>query len=62
MKNKKLEPKTRFIRVRCEKCKNEQNIFSNPSSKVLCLVCSEVMAESKGGRGKINAKILELLP
>ncbi len=62
MKNKKLEPKTRFIRVRCEKCKNEQNIFSNPSSKVLCLVCSEVMAEPKGGRGKIHSKILELLP
>lgn len=56
------ETKTKFIRVRCVKCKNEQNIFSNPSTKATCLVCSEVLAEPKGGRGKIHAKVLEILP
>lgn len=56
------EPKTSFIRVRCEKCKNEQNIFSNASNKVTCLVCGELVAEPKGGRSKIHAKILEVLP
>ena len=61
MKTRK-ESKTRFIRVRCGKCKNEQNIFSNLSTKVTCLVCSELVAEPKGGRSKIHAKVLEILP
>ena len=56
------ENKTKFVRVRCEKCKNEQNIFSNTSTKVVCLVCSEVIAEPLGGRSKIKAKVLEILP
>lgn len=62
MKNRKIEPKTRFIRIRCEKCKNEQNVFSNVSTKVVCLVCSEVMVEPTGGRGRIKSKVLEMLP
>ncbi|MBS3152480.1 30S ribosomal protein S27e [Candidatus Woesearchaeota archaeon] len=55
------EVKTSFIRVRCNKCKNEQNIFSTVSTKVHCLVCSEVLAEPTGGKSKIHAKALENL-
>ena len=58
----KNEPTTKFMRVRCEKCKNEQNIFSSPSTKIICLVCSEVLAEPQGGRSKINTKVLEVMP
>ncbi len=60
MKDK--ECKTSFVKIRCSKCKNEQNIFSNLSTKVTCLVCSELIAEPTGGRSKIHAKVLEVLP
>ncbi len=60
MKSKK-ETKTKFVRVRCSKCKNEQNIYSAVSTKVLCLVCEEVLAQPTGGKSKINAKQLEVL-
>ena len=48
----------KFIRVKCEKCNNEQNIYSNVAMDVKCLVCSEVLAESTGGIADIKAKII----
>ena len=60
MKAKK-ETKTKFIRVRCNKCKNEQNIYSAVTHKVVCLVCEEVLAEPTGGKSRIHAKELEVL-
>lgn len=56
------EPTTNFLRVRCDKCKNEQNIFSAVSNKVNCLVCGELIVEPCGGRSNVRAKILEILP
>ncbi len=59
---KKLkETKTNFVKVRCNKCKNEQNIFNAVSSKVNCLVCGELMAEPTGGRAIFRGKVLEKL-
>ena len=57
---KPFEPTSKFIKVRC-KCKNEQVIFGKPSSKIKCLVCNEILAESTGGKGKILTQILEVL-
>ena len=57
----KSEPKSKFIKVRCPKCKNEQVIFGKSASVVSCLVCAKVLAEPTGGKTKIKAKILEVL-
>ena len=56
-----LEPKSRFIKVRCPKCKNEQIIFGKPACHVKCLVCEKIITESTGGKGRIKARILEVL-
>ena len=55
------EPKTKFIKVRCKKCKNEQIIFQNASTIIKCLVCNEILANPKGGKAEIKATILEIL-
>jgi len=55
------EPKSKFIKVRCPKCKNEQIIFGKSSSTVKCLVCGKVLAEPMGGKAKIKSRILEVL-
>lgn len=55
------EPSSKFIKVRCSKCKNEQVIFGKPATMVKCLVCGKVVAESAGGKGRIKARILEVL-
>ena len=57
----KAEPSSKFIRVRCGKCKNEQVIFGKAAMTVVCLVCQEPMAESTGGRVRISAQVLEVL-
>lgn len=55
------ETKSKFIKVRCNKCKNEQNIFNKTSTRINCLVCDELIAEPTGGKAKIHARVLEIL-
>ncbi|MDP7141523.1 MAG: 30S ribosomal protein S27e [Candidatus Woesearchaeota archaeon] len=55
------EPTSKFIKVRCPKCKNEQNIFGKASSTVKCLVCGKDLAEATGGKTRVKARILEVL-
>ena len=54
-------PSSRFVKVRCTKCKNEQIIFGKAATKVKCLVCGEVLAESTGGKAVIKGEGLEVL-
>ena len=54
-------PESKFIKIRCSKCKNEQIIFGKASTIIKCLVCSEVLVEPTGGKGKIKTQILEVL-
>ena len=42
-----------FMKLKC-KCKNQQVIFSKPSSVVKCLVCGEVLAEPTGGKARVR--------
>ncbi len=52
---------SRFIKIRCLKCKNEQIVFGKPATQVKCLVCSKVLADPTGGKGKVKSRILEVL-
>ena len=55
------ETTSKFVKIRCPKCKNEQIMFGKSSSNVNCLVCGKVLAEPTGGKSKIKARILEVL-
>jgi small subunit ribosomal protein S27e len=59
----KLIPKPRsvFLRVKCQKCGNEQLVFSNTVNKISCNVCSETLATPTGGRAEINGEVLTVL-
>lgn len=58
MENKE---KSRFIKVRCLKCKNEQIIFEKASSDVKCLKCGEEVAKGSSGKAKLKASLKEVL-
>ncbi len=58
---KKMEPISKFIKLRCPKCKNEQVVFGKASTVVNCLVCGKVLVEPTGGKSKIKAPVLEVL-
>lgn len=63
MKAEKLlrETKSKFIKIRCSKCKNEQIMFGKAATIVNCLVCGRKLAEPTGGKSKIKARVLEVL-
>lgn len=51
---------SKYLKVKC-KCGNEQVIFSHATQKIDCSQCKETIAEPKGGRANILAKIVEEL-
>jgi small subunit ribosomal protein S27e len=55
------EPKSRFLKVKCSSCENEQVIFGSASSKINCQVCGTTLAEPTGGKAIIKTQILEVL-
>lgn len=55
------ETTSRFIKIRCPKCKNEQIVFGKTATNVDCLVCGKLIAEPTGGKTKVKARILEVL-
>lgn len=55
------QPKSRFLRVKCSDCGNEQVIFGSASTKVNCLVCGKTLAEPRGGKARIMTKIVAVL-
>lgn len=52
---------SKFLKVKCTKCKNEQIIFEKPAMEVKCLVCGAVLAKSTGGRGVIKTKVMGVM-
>ncbi len=54
-------PKSKFVRVVCRKCKNEQIIFTKSATEIRCLKCGEILVEPTGGEAIIKAKILNVI-
>lgn len=55
------KPKSRFLRVKCNDCENEQIIFGSSSQKVYCNNCNKILSEPTGGKSTIMTHILEVL-
>jgi len=55
------ESSSKFIKIRCPKCKNEQITFGKTSTTVTCLVCNKPLAEPTGGKSRVKARVLEVL-
>jgi len=54
-------PNSRFLRVKCLNCGNQQIIFGCSATDVQCLVCGKTLLQSTGGKARILTKILEVL-
>ncbi len=52
---------SKFLKIKCGDCGNEQIAFERPATNVKCLVCGKTLVTSGGGKGKINATVLEVL-
>jgi len=54
-------PKSRFLRVKCPDCGNEQIIFNHSTSVVKCNVCGATLAEPSGGKVSIKGEVVASL-
>ncbi len=52
---------SKFLKVKCSKCKNEQIIFEKAAGDITCSVCKEILAKSTGGKAKLIAKVIKEL-
>ena len=52
---------SRFLKVKCNDCGNEQVIFGASASDVKCLVCDKFIAKSTGGKTDIKTQIISVL-
>jgi small subunit ribosomal protein S27e len=53
--------RSKFIKVKCNDCQNEQIIFSNATTRVDCTVCGRTIAEPRGGKAVIKTEIVEVM-
>ncbi len=58
------QPKSRFLKVKCLDCENEQIIFGHATTEVTCQKCGKVLAKPSGGKAKLEpiAREIEVLP
>jgi len=51
---------SKFLKVMCLKCRNQQIIFEKASTIVRCLKCKEIIAIPTGGKAKLqHVEIIE---
>lgn len=50
------ETKSRFLKVRCPDCRNEQVVFDRSASKVDCLACGSRLVTPTGGEAVIKGE------
>lgn len=55
------ENRSKFFRVKCPDCENEQVVFEKASTTVECVVCGKVLAEPSGGKAQLRAEVLATL-
>jgi small subunit ribosomal protein S27e len=53
-----METRSKFLKVRCTDCGNEQVLFDSTNSKVSCTVCGSTLAVPRGGKADIKAEII----
>jgi len=52
---------SKFIKVRCKDCENEQVLFNKASTVVSCHICGSKLAIPAGGKAEIKGETLEVI-
>ncbi|MHB8606524.1 MAG: 30S ribosomal protein S27e [Thermoplasmatota archaeon] len=48
---------SKFLKVKCKDCENEQIVFNKPATRVACNVCGATLAEPVGGLGVLKGEV-----
>lgn len=50
--------RSKFVKVKCPDCENEQTIFDKASTVVTCVVCGKELATPAGGKATLKAEVI----
>lgn len=53
-------PRSKFLRVKCLECGNEQMVFGYAVNRVKCRVCGAELVEPSGGKATIKGEIVRV--
>lgn len=48
---------SKFYKVKCKDCENEQVVFSKAATRVACNVCGASLVEPQGGHAKLLGEV-----
>ena len=51
------EPRSKFQKVNCNECNEENIVYSHASSHVTCKSCGNVIAEPTGAKALLHGKV-----
>jgi small subunit ribosomal protein S27e len=49
---------SKFIKVKCKDCGNEQVAFGRPATAVKCSVCGATLIKTTGGKGIVQGTVV----
>jgi small subunit ribosomal protein S27e len=55
------KPRSRYLKVQCSECNNEQIVFGSSTTTINCSVCGKQLLQTTGGKARILTKISDLL-
>lgn len=55
------KPRSNFVKVECESCKNVKIIYTYSTKPIFCASCNSELIINTGGQAKILGKVLETL-
>lgn len=55
------KPRSKFVRVRCSDCGNEQVVFDHITNVVHCNICGATLANPTGGKAEIKGEVVAVL-
>ena len=55
------EPKSKFQKIKCSQCEEEQIVYSHTSTVIKCNSCGNTIAEPTGSIAKIFGKVSETI-
>lgn len=54
-------PKSKFLKIKCPSCGNEQIIFDHASFPVRCLICGAQLVQPTGAKAKLLGEVVKIL-
>lgn len=51
------KPSSKFLKVNCKECGEQQVVYSHASTEVACKACGNILTKPTGSKAKIEGKI-----